>query len=332
MPDVNDVSLWGTFSVADHLRRRPFVADVLLYDLLMVPVPDGDEETKRWHDRKRNPQLQRELLEIVGDLSVPIPWSHQRRDQWAQRYSETVQGGTDEAMIRDDVTQAVALDANRINDARAAAPAAAGVPDPDDPAFLVTRQVLAEQFGSLKDRALLARIPRVNEVEAVVAYGSYRKFSSERGNVLDEVTPDGPQVFTFGWSFFVPSSSKRSDKDLLREAVELAHTDEIHTWRAAVQRWRRNAILTGKSDDAALADMEAMIADYRRAAKLLKIEVRSRWGLAVATAAASAAAVFVPPVGIAAAIFGLGSLIPPHKIPKNLEAAAMFHEARRRFK
>jgi hypothetical protein len=162
---------------------------------------------------------------------------------------------------------------------------------------MVTRQVLAEEFGSAKDRALLARIPAVNEVEAVVAYGSYRNFSSERGDILNGATPGGQPVFTFGWSFFVPSSSKRSDKDLLREAVELAHADEIRTWRAAVQRWRRNTILLGKSDDVALVDMEAMIADYRRAARRLKIEVRSRWGLAVAGAAAGTAAVFVPPVG-----------------------------------
>src|SRR6478752_4999299 len=34
-----DSQLWGTFSVADHLRRTPFVADVLLFDRLIVPVP-----------------------------------------------------------------------------------------------------------------------------------------------------------------------------------------------------------------------------------------------------------------------------------------------------
>jgi hypothetical protein len=143
---------------------------------------------------------------------------------------------------------------------------------------------------------------------------------------------NGQLVLTFGWSFFVPSSSKRSDQDLLREAVELAHTDEILTWRAAVQRWRRDVILRKKSDDAALGEMEAMIADYHRAARRQKIEVRIRWGLAVAAAAAGAATVVVPPAGIAAAAFGLGSLIPSHNIPKTLEAAAMFHEARRRFR
>lgn len=42
--------LWGTFSVADHLRERAFVAEILLYDRLVIPVPPDDEERGRWED------------------------------------------------------------------------------------------------------------------------------------------------------------------------------------------------------------------------------------------------------------------------------------------
>ena len=333
---MTDTSLWATFSVADHLRRRPFVADVLLYDRLVVPVPDGDDETKRWRDLKRDPDRQHKLLEIAGELAIPIPWSIERSRLWASQYAAAQQAGADEAAVRDDVAKAVTFDANNIGAARHASstqpPIAAGAPDPDDPAYMVTRLVLQDEFGSRKDRALLARVPLIEEVETVVAYSSYRGFSKERGIVHPrDDAPGGQPVFTFEWSFFVPSSSKRSDADLLRQAVDLAHADEIRTWRAAVQRWRRDWFLRGTSDDAALADLEAMIADYRRAARRLKIEVRSRWGLAVAGAAAGALAVAFPPAGIAAAVLGLGSLVPAQQIPKELEAAAMFHEARKRF-
>lgn len=30
---------WGTFSVKDHLRSRAFVAEVILFDKLVIPRP-----------------------------------------------------------------------------------------------------------------------------------------------------------------------------------------------------------------------------------------------------------------------------------------------------
>jgi hypothetical protein len=45
-----DIELWGTFSVRDHLEPRAFVADVLLYDRIVVPtLPDGDDPAS-WPD------------------------------------------------------------------------------------------------------------------------------------------------------------------------------------------------------------------------------------------------------------------------------------------
>jgi len=332
---MSNVSLWATFSVADHLRRRPFVADVLLYDRLLVPVPDGDDETSRWMRLKRRPDLQKTLLDVLGDLGVPISWSVAHHDRWARQYQGQEASEVASAAVRDDVARAVAFDAQNIENARRGAHAPGASPgdaiDPDDPAFMVTRLVLADEFGSRKDRALLAKIPRVDEVEAVAAYGSYRDFSRERGDLSIADGLPGEPVFAFEWSFFVPSSSTRTDVDLLREAVELAHCDEVIAWRAAIQRWRRDTILRGRSDASAVAEMEGLIADYRRAAKRKGIETRSRWGLAVAGIAAGVAAAFVPPIGVAAAACGVGALIPNRPIPKRLEAAAMFHEARKRF-
>lgn len=41
---------WGCYSVADHLAERAFVADLLLYDRLVVPVP-SDDDRERWEER-----------------------------------------------------------------------------------------------------------------------------------------------------------------------------------------------------------------------------------------------------------------------------------------
>jgi hypothetical protein len=325
--------VWGTFSVADHRRRRPFVADVLLYDRLVVPVPDGADEAGRWRSRRRDPDLQKRLLNIIGDLAVEVPWSLRLHDVWAARYAdqETPGAGT-EASVWDDVTRAVEFDANNIELARRNASPPSGssqTDDPDDPGWMLTRMVLVDEIGSRKDRALVAGIPRVDEVEAVVAYGSYHRFEASRGPLSEGRPPETEPVVTFRWPFFVPSGSHRTDGDLLREAVELAHADEIGEWRAAVQRWRRDSFLRGQSDAEALSEMEELIRAYAEAARKRKILIRSRWAFAVVAAAAGAAAALVPPVGIPAALFGLGALLPAPAIPKRLEAAAMFHQARR---
>jgi hypothetical protein len=335
-------SVWGTYSVADHLRVRPFVADVLLYDQLVIPVPDGDAETERWRRIRRNPDLQKDLVGIMGDLALAIPWSSDRHAAWTSRYAGCAPSAAD-AGARDDIARGVAFDVSNVAAARQGAQLSAtsssvGVgptnevpmPNPDDPAYLMTRMVLADEFDSDADHALVSKIPRIEEVEAVVAYGSYRDFREERGTIGEEQIAGSYPVSTFGWQFLVPASSERSDADLLRESVELAHTDEISAWRAAVYRWRRCSILRHRSDADALRDMELLIKDYAEAARKRKIIVAARWGFAIAAAVGGAAAPFVPLLGLSA-VCSIGALVPTPEIPKRLEAAAVFHEARKRF-
>jgi hypothetical protein len=330
-----ETSLWGTFSVIDHKRRRPFIADVLLYDRLVIPVPNGPDEVERWRGLRRDPSLQNRLLGIVGDLAVKVPWSLQLHDTWAKQYSdENIPYDNSETSVRDDVAQAVEFDAKNIEMARRNISASGGqgltADDPDDYAFMLTRMVLADEIDSRKDRALLAGIPRTDEVKAVVAYGSYSRFKASRGTLTKEPEAAGQRVSTFGWPFFVPSDSNRTDDDLLREAVELAHADEIGEWRTAVQRWQRDAFMEGKSDVSARTEMEELMRQYAAVARKRNIRIRSRWAFAVSAAAVGAAAVAFPPLGIPTALFGLGALIPTGKMPGNLKAAAMFHEASRR--
>src|SRR6478672_430120 len=71
------IELWGTFSVRDHLVERAFIADVLLYDRLVIPTrPDGtpgDEWPAAWKSAK-----QRTLLGDLAELAISVPWDAQR--------------------------------------------------------------------------------------------------------------------------------------------------------------------------------------------------------------------------------------------------------------
>jgi hypothetical protein len=62
------IELWGTFSVRDHLVNRAFVADVLLYDQLVIPTLPKDEPESEWPTRW-NLAKQRALLGDLGEGS-----------------------------------------------------------------------------------------------------------------------------------------------------------------------------------------------------------------------------------------------------------------------
>jgi hypothetical protein len=327
-------SLWGTFSVVDHLRRQPFVADVLLYDQLVVPIPSDEAEAARWSARHRQPDLQKELLEILGSHVVPVPWSLQLHDAWAARYGEEVDAKPDNAGVVEDLAHAVAFDANNVIAARESSPSAqyTRAENPDDPGLMITRMVLVDHINEKRDRALLARIPTASEVEAVTAYGSYRDFRERRGELVTGPGGSENPVFAFNWPFLVPSDSKRPPRDLLKQAVELAETDEVALWREAVQRWRRDTLLRGLTDEQATKELEGLVSDYAKAARRLRIATRTRWAVALtgAVAGIAAAAVF-PPAGVVAATAALGGFIPKQSVPHRLDAGAIFYEARRRF-
>lgn len=78
--------VWGTYSVKDHCDPNAFIADVLLYDRLVIPVPPDDEERKRWEDAGWQPDRLDNLLRILGQRAYPIAWDDNRRERWKNRY------------------------------------------------------------------------------------------------------------------------------------------------------------------------------------------------------------------------------------------------------
>ena len=62
---------WGTYSVRDHCRRRPFVADVLLYDRLVIPCPPDEYEAERWESKDWQPERLKGCLQYSESLLFP---------------------------------------------------------------------------------------------------------------------------------------------------------------------------------------------------------------------------------------------------------------------
>jgi hypothetical protein len=78
--------VWGTFSVRDHLEPHAFVAETMLYDRLVVPVPDNDGERDRWEAQGWEPDRLLELLELLGERAYAVRWNAARRERWRTRF------------------------------------------------------------------------------------------------------------------------------------------------------------------------------------------------------------------------------------------------------
>lgn len=78
--------VWGTFSVRDHCAPRAFVAEAIMYDRLVVPVPPDERERSRWIANQWDPDRLDQLLEVLGKRAYQVPWDTHRQENWKERF------------------------------------------------------------------------------------------------------------------------------------------------------------------------------------------------------------------------------------------------------
>jgi len=287
--------LWGTFSVADHLRSRAFASDVLVYDRLIVPVPP-DEDRDRWRTNRWQPERQQEILEVLRDGDsqrvLEIPWDAQRQGEFEQR--------------RGDVAAGAAHDVFQVKQFTAA--------NPDAPLQYVTRMVLTDRHNPELDDALARRIvpglPRV-QIDVVAAYGTAAEMASETDVVETSELPASPDELLGGfvWPFAVPADSDCTDVDLLKRAVEFANQPEVQSYREAFHRWRGEIIQNGETPEGARQKLENEIETYQEWVRREGAATTAQGACVVVGVATGVAAALLPVVGlpVAAAVLGIGA-------------------------
>lgn len=343
-----DWELWGTFSVGDHLRRRPFVADVLLYDRLIVPTPpDSDtDEQKRWRTMGWKPHRQKRILDLIASENlIRVPWTEGHRLNWEGRYRDALKEqrkGFERAAVRSELARAAAADVSRTMKARKSFDWVGhknrgGQPEEvDQLAHFTTREFLVDWSNEQNDTELFMGLPKV-EVDSVSAYGSYSAFSMDHQIETTDIEtgPSSDLLNLFGWEFLVPNDTKRPDEDLLKQALELANLEETKLHRRIFHKWRREMALSGKAPQEVVEEMEDVTQNYRSAVRKTKIATSAKYAFAAITAGLGAGALFAPVLGAAGAFAGFGSFVVSElaqgKIPEKLKVAAMFHDARMRF-
>jgi hypothetical protein len=300
---------WGTFSVGDHLGSKAFVADVLLYDRLVLPVPDK-EERERWEALGRQPDVLDRKLRILEEAShgrrpgprlvERLPWTEEFRHRLDQEYP----------------------------DERAAA----------------REGILSLPEGEAMDRGIVAHQMRSSNPETpevVPAYTSYAAMEADWRPVsisVDQVSrPDDRLLGVIGWKLFVPSDPALDDDDLLAEAVRLAQRKKFRKARSDFHHWRRDVTRQGPTPKQFKNELEKLLGRYQEeTAKVARRTATMNAFMFVGASASLVGALALPPVAIAAPILtlvriGVEKLWRSPEDPET-RAVAMFHDARKHFK
>jgi hypothetical protein len=256
--------LWGCYAVNDHLRPRAFVADVLLFERLVIPVPpqDDDQAQKAWESWE--PGKQQKLLKILGGIARQVPWSSKFRHAFAQEW-RAVDAATDLALADE-----------------ARKPAFPGGVSPE--AAAVTRMLLSKD---LTDKVL-----NQPDVLALAVYADPLNFDKEwffsrawpfvghrRRPVPDqpafEVETAAP-VDEYGLAkmlvacLAIPEEPGFSDEDMLKKAVDIAGESDMIDWRQSYHAWIADMAHRGLSNKTLVREMNELIKAYNSAAKKKK--------------------------------------------------------------
>jgi len=338
--------LWGTFSVKDHIRPRPFVAEVLLYDKLMIPVPpisiekkvkqDEKSEYKRWVENKWKPKRLFRLLDIIKeknpDLIVELPWDKHAREDWENLYNSN-----DTEHFGKNKTTLLQSTKYEIDVAKTTAP--------NDAHYLATAGLIslyiANEMHNKVAKQLIALTKTPNtEIEPVIAYRSYQKFRKEQSlySINQKITEKTINPYAlFGWEFFVPEDSDKSDEQLLRLALKLARNNELQESRQLFHSWLKQMYEGNVDPEKAKEKMLSMLNQYQSIVRDSRIKTIVRYAAKIAPVLTPLTCFINPYIGVGLSVSaGFSPLFVEWMLPKkepnlSYQPASLVYDARRFF-
>ena len=278
--------LWGCYSVRDHLEPRAFVADLLLYDRLVVPVPTQDD-VGRWKHLGWDPDRQERLLDTAEPFIERVEWRQDLRDQFRQRFSP-------------------ALCAEEIG---SIGRRAAGVN-----AWELTRQMVSEEIrgdvledapeGDIRAVSVYAEADRFDSEwsvdavfpfirrSAVVAPGRLKEVREPSKVALEELAH---MVVT---KLVVPDDDQ-DDLEVLRRTVTLLERRDVSARRSEFQAVLAEFFAKGLKDETIIGEIDDLLIAYNKKIRKHSDATKARAVLQVATVAEAAVALWLPPVALA---------------------------------
>jgi hypothetical protein len=301
---------WGAFSVRDHVSDAPFVSEVLLYDRLIIPIPDPNDNLAEvsWAHEGWKPNVLRDCLDVLkvktdkaDGLALTVPWDNSKRERFKSRMS-----------------MAAALATQRRD------PKHTYYMDP----FLMTRMLVKDEFRP-------ALPPGVSKAWTVAAYPSAEAF--RRDVSTSDVDRKTQVALLLSHRFLTPIQSDPKH-DMLKRAVDLAMTDAFRRKRSRFYEWQEEIIQEEISDEKAIEELEQRLLDYNEATRKAFGDVVAKYAFTVIPIGLTMAGAVLAGPGPAAVIAAASGIVELTRFWKfdrkpviadgDLDAAAMVHDAR----
>jgi len=305
MADRESNEIWGTFSVRDHQKERAFVAEVLLFDKLVIPVPPKDEpEQLEWWN-SFDPERQKRMVGILGKAGLvkPVEWKQWRRDHWQQQWKES------RAEFAEQTRKDLAFEMTAMMLMEDEVPAHA------------TGKIAASTYTSLQE------LEDELEIEPVE-----KRPEPLPGHLVSAIV---------GRKLLIPEAQGHNDFELLEEAVAVAGRDDYREARRDLhKRLRRFVDEDDKTDlesiRAAVTDMDRIITEMRMIRRKKRLWSGVRRAMFFTQLAMSIPLAAVPILAIGNAAIALGAYTASEKLSainegKRAASAAMLLDARSGF-
>jgi hypothetical protein len=301
------------------MTDAPFVSDVLLYDRLVIPVPDTSDHSadtqKYW--AQWQPDEQAECLEILklktdkeDGLALTVPWGSSQRERFRNRMSTAV------ALARQEQD-----------------PGATLYIDP----FEMTAELLKYEFSPALPQG-------VAKAWKVAAYSSGEAFEGDIRSIRDDAVRSkrcelqrrlAAEIRT---RFLTPAEPD-PNHELLKRAVDLVNTDEFRLKREAFYKWQENIIEENIEDEKALEELAQLLDEYNTVTKKGFETVKERFLFTILPVGLSLTGAILSHSTVPIILSAAGAAVEfarfcrfdrkPSISSGDFDAAAMIHDARK---
>ena len=264
--------MWATYSVNDHLRARAFIADVMLFDKLVIPVPPDEAGRAEWRERGWDPDRQAALIDLLGPIGRPIEWDASLRARW--------------------------------NDLHERQEAAAAVADEGAWAFQATRTVLTQ--GVPSHVTALEAVTAYPTIDALRDELGVRTHDGGWGVPAGALAIIGRAFLVPDDDARTDEELLRMAVELASDSTYVRKRASYYRWQ---REFLASPCIDADALRAAGDEMEDLLADLRRAATHERVKVGTQFAFVASTVAVGLAAGPLAPLALAGAFLSLGQFV-----------------------